>query len=155
MNAPTKAAFQATYADWRLIKTRKCVQIVLEVPLEQADQAYAVLGGMPMPAAETWCAVARLVPQAEAAPDKPAAARKPVAPEKRLAQQAAIVCGEPAFWRFLEAEHNCQHIADKDDAAAALRSLCNVASRSEIVRGTPAGDAWDRLYGAYLAWERV
>lgn len=54
------AAFRATYSDWRLIKGRKVVQVVFELPLEAADEAYTALGGMPNPAAEVWCAVARL-----------------------------------------------------------------------------------------------
>lgn len=52
-------AFSATYSDWKLIRTRKVVQIVLEVPIEAADHAYKVLGGMPNPASEIWVGVAR------------------------------------------------------------------------------------------------
>ena len=54
------AAFSATYSDWKVIKTRQVVQIVLEVPLKAADHAYNVLGGMPTFEAEQWFAVARL-----------------------------------------------------------------------------------------------
>lgn len=54
------AAFSASYSDWRVIKGRKVVQIVLEVPLEAADHAYNVLGGMPNFGSENWFAVARL-----------------------------------------------------------------------------------------------
>jgi hypothetical protein len=59
------AIFRASYSDWKLIRTRKCVQIILEVPLEGglAHAAYAALGGMPDPAAETWVAVAHLDPE--------------------------------------------------------------------------------------------
>ena len=39
----TAAAFRASYSDWKLIKTRSVVQIVFEVPLEAADEAYQVL----------------------------------------------------------------------------------------------------------------
>jgi hypothetical protein len=53
-------AFRATYSDWKVVKGRKVIQVVLELPLEAADQAYQVLGGMPMAANEIWCAVARL-----------------------------------------------------------------------------------------------
>lgn len=56
----TPAAFSASYSDWRVIKGRKCVQIVFEITLEKADEAYRVLGGMPIAANEVWCAVARL-----------------------------------------------------------------------------------------------
>lgn len=60
-------AFQATYSDWKLIRTRRVVQIVLEVPVEQADQAYKVLGGMPLSGEETWVGVARLTTGGRAA----------------------------------------------------------------------------------------
>ena len=54
------AAFSASYSDWRVIKGRKVIQVVLEVPLEAADHAYNVLGGMPKFGSEQWFAVARL-----------------------------------------------------------------------------------------------
>jgi predicted metalloenzyme YecM len=43
------AVTQGTFADFRLIKGRKVCQIVIEVPIEQADQALAALGGLPQP----------------------------------------------------------------------------------------------------------
>ena len=57
------AAFSATYSDWKVIKTRQVVQIVLEVPLKAADHAYNVLGGMPNFESEKWFGVARLKEQ--------------------------------------------------------------------------------------------
>jgi len=54
------AAFSASYSDWKVIKGRKVVQIVLEVPLEAAHHAYNVLGGMPKFGSEEWFAVARM-----------------------------------------------------------------------------------------------
>src|SRR4051794_33494293 len=54
------AAIQGTFADFKLVKTRRTVQIVIEVPIEQADQALAALGGLPQPAEEKWVAVARI-----------------------------------------------------------------------------------------------
>jgi len=54
------AAFSATYSDLKLIKTRKVVQFVFEVPLEAAEHAMNVLGGMPSPMTESWFAIARL-----------------------------------------------------------------------------------------------
>jgi hypothetical protein len=55
------AAFSAEYADWKLIRTRKVVQIVFEVPMELADHAYQVVGGMPNLAEPSWFGIARLV----------------------------------------------------------------------------------------------
>jgi hypothetical protein len=59
------AVFQGTYSDWKLVKTRSVVQIVIEVPLEQAQHVYQVLGGMPQPGAEMPVAVARLASVAQ------------------------------------------------------------------------------------------
>ena len=54
------AVFTACYSDWKLIRTRATVQIVLEIPVERADAAYQVLGGMPVAGKEIWVAIARL-----------------------------------------------------------------------------------------------
>ncbi len=58
MTNPT--AFKACYSDWKLIRTRGVVQVVMEVPLAEADAAYKVLGGMPDAAREQWFGVAAL-----------------------------------------------------------------------------------------------
>jgi len=55
-----EAVFKAVYAEWKVIKTRSAVQLVFEIPIEKADEAYQVLGGMPIAANEQWCAIARL-----------------------------------------------------------------------------------------------
>jgi hypothetical protein len=62
----TPAAFSATYADIKTIKTRQVVQIIFEVPVEAAGHAYNVLGGWPDFESERWFAIARLEkPRAE------------------------------------------------------------------------------------------
>ena len=86
------ANFLATYSDMRLIKGRKVVQYVFEVPLEGANTAYEVLVGMPNPAAEVWCAIARLDPS-KIAGDAPARKRRdskaaPPASASRLTTRA-------------------------------------------------------------------
>lgn len=54
------AAFSASYADWKIVKTRRVVQVIFEIPLEAAGHAHNVLGGMPDPEAETWFGIARM-----------------------------------------------------------------------------------------------
>ena len=54
------AAFSATYSDLKVIRGRKVVQFVFEVPIEAAGHAMNILGGMPNPMAEKWFAIARL-----------------------------------------------------------------------------------------------
>src|SRR3990167_7762632 len=54
------AAFGAEYVDWKLVKTRAAIQIVFEIPLEAADHAYRVLGGMPDNSKSRWFGIARM-----------------------------------------------------------------------------------------------
>ena len=60
------AAFQGNYSDWKLIRTRGVVQVVIEVPIEHSGLAYDVLGGMPQPGDEIQVAVARINSRAAA-----------------------------------------------------------------------------------------
>lgn len=52
-------AFKATFCNFRNIAGLKVMQIHLEVPIEQADQVYDILG-WPDPANPKWVAVALL-----------------------------------------------------------------------------------------------
>lgn len=155
-------AFVGAYADWKLIKTRSVIQIVLEVPVEQADRAYQVLGGMPAPGAETWCAIARLVNDSSKPsiavdpermqPDRPHSPRKPVAADKKLAQQAGICCNDPVFWRFLTEVYTYAP-ASEPDAAEAVRDLCGIGSRKELIPGSPAASQWMKIESRFTAWK--
>lgn len=131
-------AFSACYADWKLVKSRKVVQIVLEVPMETSDAAYQLLGGMPNPAAEIWVGVAKL-------------AKKPEHEQKghrrwadlTVGEQAGIRCNEDDFQRFVEA-------SNASGAAVALRERFNVASRKDIPR-----DQWEAFETEYQLWQRA
>ena len=54
------AVFTASFSDWRIVKGRKVVQVIFELPIEASHHAYNVLGGMPSPAESKWFAIARL-----------------------------------------------------------------------------------------------
>ncbi len=177
MSAP--AAFQASYSDWKLIRTRKVVQIVLEVPVERADEAYSVLGGMPLSGEETWVGVARLKqeakevmpdtksrphPRTDTAPvlaDPPpvtlARAYHPVSPDKRLCQRAAILCNDKQFQAWLKetnAAWNIMNLGTAEQKAAELiRVYCEVKSRRDIVPGTQAAQLFDCMLNDYTAWQ--
>lgn len=160
------AAFQACFTDWKLIRGRKCVQIVFEVPIEAADEAYHVLGGMPDPGASVWCAVARLrepgkdgdavesphigqntITQNESCTEK---VEGRAAPASRLTKQAAICCRDSRFRAFLQ-EHNML-AGTPEEAATAVKLICHVESRKQFVTGTPEGDRWEQLYSRYVTW---
>lgn len=172
----TAAAFSATYSDWKLIRSRKVVQIVLEIPIEKSDEAYQVMGGMPDPGAEKWFAVAALreepkvsggegaVPSRRAAEllptpsvsrpsEPPPPTRKPVDPAKRtLAQQCAIACHDPAFWQWISDFERMpiERYNSAEKAADWVRTKLRIKSRSEIVEGSGAAVVWKQCHDDYI-----
>jgi hypothetical protein len=164
------AAFRATYTDWKLVRTRSVVQIVFELPVEKADEAYATLGGMPTPGAETWCAIARLnegentgqqahetspTPRA-AEPDSPTPPPAQSRSWHKLlpAQQAGIRCSDKAFIRFLSEEFNSS-IMHENAAADFVRFHCLVPSRKDIKPNHPSAKLWRELDEKFQAWMLV
>lgn len=119
------AAIRATFSDLRIVKGRKVAQLVMEIPIEQADHALAVLGGIPRSDKEVWVGIARLDPDKIAAsredgPPCPSGIGTPpesaesVAPaasktrkpfhELRPSQQAGIRCNDSDFWQWLDTQ---------------------------------------------------
>lgn len=60
MSGAAPAVIRATFSDYRTVKGRKVLQIVMEVPLEQQASVFGALG-YPVPDRDIWCAIARLV----------------------------------------------------------------------------------------------
>jgi hypothetical protein len=133
------AATQGTFADFRLIKGRKVCQIVIEVPIEQADQALAALGGLPQPATEAWVAIARLETRTRVVPIKP--------DNTKLSLEAALRCREPIFQRYL-------NVSDENEAAEVVRKACGISSRAGLNTDPEAARRWRTLDGLFLAWKR-
>lgn len=139
MSAP--AAIRGTFSDFKLIRTRKLAQIVIEVPIEEADAALSVLGGLPRSDDERWVAIACLaIPSPSAAPVEPKERRAFC--DLSFAQQAGIRANDAAFSAFMDAEPG-------EDCAAAIRSGCGVKSRSEILPGTTAATLWKDLLNEF------
>jgi hypothetical protein len=133
------AVTQGTFADFRLIKGRKVCQIVIEVPIEQADQALAALGGLPQPATEAWVAIARLETKERVVPLKP--------DNTKLSLEAGMRCRDPLFQRYLE-------VSNEEEAVEAVRRECGVLSRAGLNTDPEAAMAWRTLDGQFLAWKR-
>lgn len=140
-----RAIFQGTFSDFKVIKTRKVAQFVVEVPIEGADAALAALGGVPRADKEVWVVVARLDPKAAGA--RPS---EPEKPKFSLARQAAMACDDPRFVAFL-AEKEGVEIADP---AQAVRAICEVQSRAEFDTDPEAGERWQALYTEFQAEEQ-
>jgi hypothetical protein len=145
------AAIRGTFADFRLIKSRKVAQLVVELPIEEADAALVTLGGLPQPAAERWVALAAL----NVTSIKPQEKRR--FEELKSAMQAGIRCNEPAFWRFLNELPDISSnelIRDEPGAAQLVRAYCGVASRSSLNLDPKAAAKWQELDARYMLWLR-
>lgn len=141
------SAFQATFADFKLVKSRKQAQFVFEVPLENADAALKLLGGLPRPDQEAWVGVARIDPKAKAEAARDRRRFDDLTPT----QQAGIRCGDDKFREFLEGK--AFHARDEKEAADAVRNLCEVGSRADLVR-EPYATYWRNTERDFQTWLR-
>lgn len=174
MNQP--AAISAQLVDVRNVGQHKAIKLTLHVPAEQAESVMAAFG-WPTMVEPVPVALARLdmnKVSGAIAPEKdgegagqstlaacdvstPSASRRGEPSKKSWnemsgAQQAGILCGDPEFWKFLREKRN--YICDNaDDVAHAVRSLCGVSSRTEILPGTHAERHWRGLVSDYRAWQ--
>lgn len=144
----SEAAFKGTFSDFKILKSRKVIQIVIEVPLEGGDAALEALGGLPRPDQETWVGVARLETKAPPAP--PAHERKDF-DELPYASQITLMCKSYEFRCYMrDAGYK---VNNEDDAINAVKEICGVASRKEITTGTPTGEMWEDIKSKYNDWK--
>jgi len=137
----TAAAFRATFSDFRIVKGRKMAQIVLETPLEEADAALEVLGGVPRPDAERWVAVARLETQ-------PAKVEKPKR-ERLMSERAAMLCQSPAFIDWFRKHPIGKAGAHIEDPVEFFRLVMGIRSRSEFDTNHSARARFETLEKEY------
>lgn len=159
------AAFQATFADFRLVKGRKVAQFVVEVPLEAADHALAMLGGLPQPDTDRWVAVARLNPSpgvpvvGSDGTDEPRVAPLTTADGSApgetkvytLANKIGMRCNDKQFQRWIAVREEAEP-SDFDATAAAgyVRRYCGVRSRAEITPDSEAAILWSVLETEFM-----
>ncbi len=137
---------QGTFSDFKTVKTRKVLQVIIEVPLEKTSDVIKILGS-PQPHAETPVAIARL----KVDPGKQQ--KQQETQNFSVPQRVAITCGEGLFHKFLHEKG--LNIPSPDHAAQHVRNVCGVTSRKDIQPGTIAFRKWDKLYGEYLAWKEA
>ena len=140
------SAIKATFSDFKLVKTRKVAQLVMEVPIEQADAAVKALGGLPTFAEEQWVGIAPLKPETAS---KPAPKQSDRWEDLTAVKQAAIRCQDEGFQRWIAP-------GDKEPtaclAAKMVRYYCGVDSRSNIKPENPdALKVWVKIDAEYRA----
>ena len=118
-------AFAGAYADLRFVKSRKVAQVVIELPIEEANRFLSAFGA-PDPSQERWVGLAPLNirPAQEDLPEPDEKPRRQFN-ELRPSARAAIMCKEAAFWVFLKVDGESQAIAK-------LKRHCGIDSRREL-----------------------
>ena len=142
------ATLHGTYADFKLVKTRSVVQVIIEIPIERSDEVHDVLG-LPHPSEEKWVALARLRTEA--------VAKKAKKPETR-AQQAGRLCHDDRFQVWLHESKILDvvfdHTGGPDEVAEAaadfIREHCGVESRALLDQNEGAGEIWDTVYATFM-----
>jgi hypothetical protein len=153
------AAIQATFSDWRPVKSRGVLQLVLEVPVEQTKHVLDTLGA-PIPGTEKWVGVALISPGslerdaprsgAESATPTPLKAGGDPGESKRertLPEKVGMRCNDPTFREWL---YRWSGIGGNMDVAGFVRCECGVKSRTEILPGTEAAERWLALETRFL-----
>jgi hypothetical protein len=146
-------AFQATFASFRLVQGRKVAQLIFEVPIEAADNALSVLGGVPNPEQTRWVGIARIDPKAT----KPKLSGKDL---WRASSECAMLCKEPKFWDFINdnwwyvTEAVLENAAvDENTATNAVRRLISLDSRADLDRNTESAALWNDMKLQYEEWK--
>jgi len=67
-------------------------------------------------------------------------------------QQAGLRCSDATFRAYLNEERGYA-VADNEEAAEAVREICNVNSRAELGHNHRARVLWHQLDCAYQAWK--
>lgn len=144
--SPSKASvISGTFSEAKFIKTRSVMQIVIEVPIEAADDVFAALGGVPQPGREAHVAVARLNTREEPKPKGGS-----------LAQQCGMLCGDPVFLAYLQEVYPQYGKPVNDfEAATVVRKMLNMESRAEIDTVPDKGIAWRQLKARFDAWKML
>lgn len=132
----TDAAFTATFANVKNVPSRKTVQLVFELPVEQSKGALDILGGIPDPSVSVHVAIARLVV-------KPAAEK----PERSASQRAWALCQSPRFGEWLCGTIDGPPTVER--TVERLRADLGVKSRSELDTDPAARARFEQLEAEY------
>jgi hypothetical protein len=135
---------KGTFSDFRIIRTRKLAQIVIEIPIEEADAALAALGGLPRSDHERWVAVARLEMPVDVTMNIKYEKARRAFHTLPAVQQAAIKSKDAEFQFWMN-----KGFVSEPDCAAAIRKYCGVNSRADIEPGSEAEKRWHELLRDY------
>lgn len=136
----TDAVMQGAYSDFKVIKSRKVIQMVVEFPIE-SSASFVEMFGIPQPHEEQWVAVALM--------NKTAVTRNETA--MKAIQDAGILCKSSSFGKWLRDERGMTEVnpEDSNSIAQSLRAILGIRSRSELQTDSEALKVWHALKSSY------
>ena len=136
----TDAVMRGAYSDFKVIKSRKVIQMVIEFPIESSAN-FVEMFGIPQPHEEQWVAVALM--------NKTAVVKNETA--LKAIQDAGILSKSQSFGRWLKDERGMTEVnpQDPNSIAQALRAILGVRSRSELNTDSEALKVWHALKSSY------
>lgn len=173
---------RADFSNWRPIQGRKVMQLIFEVPIEEAETALKMLG-IPQPGESKWCAIA-LLENGKLASESAAGLRKnapkpsegTAAPEGQTGQEPSPTTATIAQAGTSETQSHdrrpfsslplsqqaairCgdvmfQEFLNLDTSADAADYVRNYCgvSSRSDIKAGPAGDRWKGLESRYQSW---
>ena len=133
---------RGAYSDFKVIKSRKVIQMVVEFPIESSN-SFVEMFGIPQPHEEQWVAVALM--------DKRAVIRNETATV--AIRDAGILGKNPSFGAWLRDERGMSEVDpdNPDTIADAIRAILGVKSRSDMISDVNALQVWFSLKASYDA----
>ncbi len=132
---------QGTYSDLKIVKTRKVVQVIIEIPIEAAN-TFVEMFGMPNPAEEVWVAIAEL--------DRRTMNESEASDATKAVQMAGMLCRNKSFGVWLRDQRKMDVDPSKPESIAnALRALLGIKSRREMHNSPEIIVAFNRLKGEF------
>jgi hypothetical protein len=159
------AAILATFSGFKPVMSRKCVQLVFEVPIERFKETLDTLG-MPDPGAAAWCGIARIQTVkvehvtenlaggagAKDFPEPQSRSRlNDAPPAKPNSTRAVMMAKDEEFRKFLRFYQSLMPAKTEAEADLAIKYVCNVESKTELNAGAGAL-AFDKMRNDFLAW---
>lgn len=141
-------AIKGTYSDFKIVKTRNVAQVIIEIPIEEANDRFIKLFGLPNPQEETWVAVAKL--HSERMPE--------ISQEqKNKVTQAVLACKDKDFGTFLRDVKNVNEIdtGSIESISQGLKTFLGISSRKQLLDDTGAVRAFDDLYSDFKRWKNA
>ena len=161
-------AVLGTFSEVKILKTRSVLQIIVEVPIENADEALKALGGVPQPGTERWVGVALAPKERNAIKPKdefagypansiveadPKDLSKPKRPFNSLplSQQAGIRCKDGQFHDFLCIREDTPDIPE-EQVPDLVRAICLISSRAQLDTNDICAQKWRKLEEEFQAY---